>query len=737
MKVAVRIRIFPLRRDFVPYYETVSIITVARKLGSQPLRIFVSEITICSIEYMKKLLLSLLTAMTLMSLPAYAQRSTTSDYNYRKAIEAYYEDKDPDKALEFVNDVLDDTPDHLDSRFLRSKIYWHFDKYDAALRDVTYAIKNYKGKPLVHKSTLYGLRGSIYADMDRDAEAAKDYQMAAKLAKKDNQERVQDYTFDYAQALYNSDDIAGAEKVYFQMLKADPGDCAAMVGLARNYLSQEKYDEAMKYIKEAESYDESYSQIYRFKMQILDKMGKTDECVDAALKYVETDDDAPMRLIAKYAGKHYTYAVAKIKAEMNNQNASGNWIALLTILYENHHDFAKAIELYDKAENEYGANATLYLYRSDCYKEMGEYQKAIKDLTKAIEIAPDEEYFKVSRGDVYRNAGMYEKAIADYTACIEKDPLRGYYYYARGWSYELSGDDAKALEDYNTGIDLDKDYPYLFLNRAEQYKKQGKTELANADYEMVMAKDTIAKDGSCRHYALHGLGRDEEAIEWMDKIIEDDPNDAGHWYDKACLYVRMGRTDEALEALETAFKKGLRKFAHLERDADMNPLRDLPEYKALIKQYKGKTVEETSEEVAVTPEAAETLISEIQMKKTAGGTYEIPCSINGLPLKFIFDTGASEVTISSVEANFMLKNDYLTTKDFKGSRKYLTADGNITEGAVIRIREVQVGDVTLKNIEASVVKNQKASLLFGQSVLERFGSITIDNTNSKLIIKHQ
>ena len=71
------------------------------------------------------------------------------------------------------------------------------------------------------------------------------------------------------------------------------------------------------------------------------------------------------------------------------------------------------------------------------------------------------------------------------------------------------------------------------------------------------------------------------------------------------------------------------------------------------------------------------------------------------------------------------------------SRKYLTADGNIAEGSVICIREVQVGDVTLKNIEASVVKNQKAPLLLGQSVLERFGSFTLDNYNSKLIIKHK
>jgi clan AA aspartic protease (TIGR02281 family) len=129
-------------------------------------------------------------------------------------------------------------------------------------------------------------------------------------------------------------------------------------------------------------------------------------------------------------------------------------------------------------------------------------------------------------------------------------------------------------------------------------------------------------------------------------------------------------------------------------------------------------------------------ISEIPMRKKPGGTYEVACTINGLPLKFIFDTGASDVSISSVEADFMLKNDYLSAKDFRGSKKYMTASGNICDGAIICLKEVQVGDLTLKNIEASVVKNQQAPLLLGQSALERFGTITIDNENSKLIIKH-
>ena len=100
----------------------------------------------------------------------------------------------------------------------------------------------------------------------------------------------------------------------------------------------------------------------------------------------------------------------------------------------------------------------------------------------------------------------------------------------------------------------------------------------------------------------------------------------------------------------------------------------------------------------------------------------------------VFDTGASDITISSVEANFMLKNGYLSDKDIKGKKQYLNASGEIKEGTVITIREVKLGDSVLKNVDASVVHNQKAPLLFGESGLSRFGKFTVDNSTSKLII---
>ena len=276
---------------------------------------------------------------------------------------------------------------------------------------------------------------------------------------------------------------------------------------------------------------------------------------------------------------------------------------------------------------------------------------------------------------------------------------------------------------------------YTYLMRGELLLKKGDETDARKDFEKVVQIDTAAVAGSCTQYALHFLGKDDEAMEWMEKIIVSDPNDAGHLYDKSCLLARMGRLDDSMAALETAFEMGYRSFEHIKQDDDMDPIRNREDFKALIDKY--RTIHEAYREENALAEAEHNeTITEIAVTRKPGGTFEIPCDINGLALQMIFDTGASDVTISSVEANFMFKNGYLSEKDIKGKKYYQIANGQISEGTTITLREVKIGDAILHNVDASVVKSQKAPLLLGQSAMERFGTITIDNINNKLVIKH-
>jgi len=119
------------------------------------------------------------------------------------------------------------------------------------------------------------------------------------------------------------------------------------------------------------------------------------------------------------------------------------------------------------------------------------------------------------------------------------------------------------------------------------------------------------------------------------------------------------------------------------------------------------------------------------------GVYQIPSIVNGLNLKFIFDTGASDVSISISEAEFMFKYGYLKEEDIIGVENYQLADGGIIEGLVINLKTIKIGDVVFENIQASIIDSENAPLLLGQSLIKELGNYRFDYENNLLIFNEE
>lgn len=98
-----------------------------------------------------------------------------------------------------------------------------------------------------------------------------------------------------------------------------------------------------------------------------------------------------------------------------------------------------------------------YQNRANASFVMGEYDAAISDYTKAIELNSKEASIYFSRAMAFYNKQNFNRAIADFDKAIELDADESMAYYNRGNALEKIGNFEKALADYQKAVELDAD----------------------------------------------------------------------------------------------------------------------------------------------------------------------------------------------------------------------------------------------------------------------------------------
>jgi len=165
-----------------------------------------------------------------------------------------------------------------------------------------------------------------------------------------------------------------------------------------------------------------------------------------------------------------------------------------------------------------------YNLRALAYFEIRDFDHAIADLSRLVELQPKEPRVHYNRGTTYFRKGDFDRAIADYDQALELDRGYGAAYLCRGDAYRAKGDLDAAVLDYNEAIQLDPKYKGAFLERGQAYSAKGDLDRAIADYDQAIQLDRNFKMAYLRRgSAYRAKGDTDRAIADFDDGIRLDP----------------------------------------------------------------------------------------------------------------------------------------------------------------------------------------------------------------------
>lgn len=675
---------------------------------------------------MRQFILSILVLCSSVMLADNIKRPDS--YNYSRGVEAI-NNNNAEEALDYLNKEINEHPDNGYAFAWIALVRNYNEEFGRALTAANVAVKKIPSTDKEYKAFAYGTRAQVYLNLEDTIQALKDYSQAINIVPDDERfynQRAQVY---YEQGKYDL-----ADKDYLKMISLKEGDVMGYMGIGRNANAQKRYEDAIKQFDYVVKLEPNYSSAYSFRAESYIGLKKYNEAIDDVISALGIDRDRKAFYeLQELADSAFEQTVAKLKVQKIKEPNEQSWDYDLGIVYERAAKYNKAIAYY-KESLEKESNIITASRISSCYDDLGDYDKALEYCNQAIALDSVKTNYLYEKANILDNAGRTQEAIKTMSDYIANTPDEPAGYYQRGWFKDHSGDIEGALEDYTMAITLQPNVAYAYLNRGVLYRLKGENAKAESDFKQVVRLDSIPEEAECSFYAYYYLGQKDKAIEILNTILDKDKK--GNCYDAACLYSVMGEKEKALSYLRQSLEDGYRRFAHIKRDRDLNNIRNTEEFKVLMKEYEEKHLQEIAADADGDDSAYELKVEEIPFTQKSG-VCKVKCAINGLPLHFIFDTGATDVSISSVEATFMAKNDFLSSSDIIGKQNYQTADGNITEGTVINLKDVKLGSLHLNNIKASVVRNQAAPLLLGQSVLSKLGKIEIDNTKKVLRITHK
>ena len=260
--------------------------------------------------------------------------------------------------------------------------------------------------------------------------------------------------------------------------------------------------------------------------------------------------------------------------------------------------FENALQIFSQAIEINPRYARAYAGIADCHSFLhlyfgrGDEEVVAADLAsaKALELEPDLPDANVARGLALFLHGEFEPAESHLKRAIMLDPRGHDSHYVFARLCFAQGRIGEAAEHYRDACSIVPEaYAswYLLGMCYRRLGEEGKGRRANLECIEAVKRTVRIHPDDTRAWTmgaavLADMGEPERAAKWVQRALSVDAEEPIIEYNAACVYVRLGRLDDAIRCLEASVGQGGLSRDWARNDPDLDPLREDPRFRALV-----------------------------------------------------------------------------------------------------------------------------------------------------------
>jgi len=507
-----------------------------------------------------------------------------------------YSKDDYEGAIVSFSEALKIEPNNYDVLSYRGQIYREMGRYKLSIQDLNKAIELNK-----NDSWAFSQRAQTYQKLNEIDSAIEDYTFAISLDPENSYTYYnsignlkhkagfyKEAIVNYNKAIELNPNYAyayvcrGRSKSYLEDYQGGLQDCNKGLSIDSEmawgyyqraeikYYTQDYVGaiaDDMKAIEIYPNYDDAYLNKALSKIKLQDYYGakvdidKVVELKGSAYSYRKQGD------INSYLKKYDEAITSYNKAIEIFPNYSEAYVAKGLAL-EQLNNNEEAFKNYNIAIEKKPDNAYAYVCRGDVSKPVS----AVEDYSNAIEISPNYIYAYSARAYDYKVLKEYDKAISDYEKVMELSQENKEFYLEKIADIEFErGNYKKAIKYYSQVIHINPKALNSYFNLARSKSQLGDHEEAINVYKTLLKSEKEVDQntnflwGTIYNnigYAYLNLGNFNKAQEYIEKAVKLEPGEVYIWGSLAELYFNKGEYEKCFEAADKSviiYEKGTSK----------------------------------------------------------------------------------------------------------------------------------------------------------------------------------